>query len=131
MLASSTQSVVSFRHTKQNSTLHRAQWMFLHAVASCTTSRPQVGQARTEGQPVTPFTSSKVMGGQLFRISRGFLHSSFPQCLDQGDTPSHLCRHSQQNVYVYGLLLLAEHTGHSTHRLRASVLITRDLQPGH
>lgn len=47
---------VSFRHTKQNSTWQREHRRFLQPLRSCSSSRPQVGQARREGQSTTPGT---------------------------------------------------------------------------
>ena len=122
-------SVVVFRHTKQNSTLHCVQPMFLHLVPSCTTSMPQVGQARVEGHPVTPVTLLRTTSSQFFNISSGLWQPSLSQWSERGAGPFHFFKHCQQNMYVAPSL--AEHSVHSTLRSFRSVLTARDLQPGH
>ena len=65
-------SVVIFRHTKQNCTLHCVQPTFLQRVPSCRTSRPQVGQARVDGHfkgPSVSFTLLRTTSGHVFNMS--------------------------------------------------------------
>ena len=92
------QSLFFFRHTKQNFTLHRGQTMLLHCFSLCSTRIPQVGQARMQGQPLTPFTSLKTMSGQFFNMSRGSGQPSLSQRSERGAGPFHSLKHCQQNL---------------------------------
>lgn len=89
---------VIFRHTKQNFTLHRGQIMLLHWFLLCSTSKPQVGQARIDGQPETPFTSLKTIFGQVLSISNGLWQPLLSQRSERGAGPFHSLKHCQQNL---------------------------------
>lgn len=91
-------SLVRFKHTKQNSILHLGQMTFLHFFLLCSTSDPQVGQARMEGQPLTSFTDSKMISSQFFRaFSASLLQPSLSHRSDRGRVPFHSLKHCQQN----------------------------------
>lgn len=91
-------SAVSFRHTKQNSTLHLGQTTFLHFRLLCSTNEPQVGHARIEGQPLTPFTDSKMISLQFLRVFiASLLHPLLSQWSDCGREPFQSLKHCQQN----------------------------------
>ena len=95
-------SVVVFRHTKQNSTLHCVQPMFLHLSPLCSTSMPQVGQARVEGHfkgsPLTSITPSMTTSPQFFNIPSGLWQPSLSQWSVRRTGPFHSLRHCQQNL---------------------------------
>lgn len=123
-------SSVSLRHTKQNSLLHLGQRIFLQPVLSCSTRWPQVGQARMEGQSVTPATWGRDVVSQFFSSSRSWLiQPSLSQRSERGAGPFHCFRHCQQNSYLWPLS--AVHTVQRTLRLVRSSLSTKVSQTGH
>ena len=95
-------SVVVFRHTKQNSTLHCLQTTFLHNVPSCPISIPQVGQARVEGHfkgsPLASITPLRTTSPQFFNISNGLWQPSLSQWSVRTAGPFHSLKHFQQNL---------------------------------
>ncbi|PWA28874.1 hypothetical protein CCH79_00012891 [Gambusia affinis] len=83
-------SLFGFRQTKQNVKRQRGQVTFLQYIRLCSTFMPQTGQARTEGQLVTPFTSGRLMSLQVWRSCRSLLmQPSLLQRSDRGAEPFH------------------------------------------
>ncbi|CAL8376357.1 unnamed protein product [Gadus morhua 'NCC'] len=83
----------------------RGHRMFLQPVLSCSTFKPQVGQALMEGQGPTPATWDSVMVPHPFSSSRSLSEqSSLSQRSLRGALPFQGLRHCQQNCLV-GLLL--------------------------
>lgn len=104
----------SFRQTKQNSTWQRRQLIFLQFFRLCSTLTPHVGQARTEGQSVTPLTSGRQTVLHVCkRCTSGSMQPALSQRSDRGPGPFHFFRHCQQNRSFYDQLCIwcTGHTG--------------------
>lgn len=89
---------VALRHTKQNLVLHRVHTKLLQWRLLCSSSMPQLGQARIEGQLSTPFTSLKTMFGHCASMSRGLWQPLLSQRSERGPGPFHSFIHCQQNA---------------------------------
>lgn len=116
-------SLVSFRHTKQNSIWQRGQMMFLQPVLSCSALLPQVGQSRMEGHSSTPWTWGREVVLQFLRSWRSrFTQLSLSQRSERGALPFHGIMHCQQKWK--GFLLFTVQIVHRTLRLSNSSLST-------